>query len=92
MSDYTVLADVSETLLQLLREQMTGLVASDHITLASPADVELDNVDLGTYLATRGEGLPLIRSVLEQAYVAEYGLDADRVRARFADYTARFGL
>jgi uncharacterized protein DUF4255 len=42
MSDYAVLADVSETLLRLLRTQMTGLVAADHIALASPADVELD--------------------------------------------------
>lgn len=42
MSDYVVLADVSETLLRLLRVQMTGLVTPDHITLASPADVELD--------------------------------------------------
>ena len=42
MSDFTVLADVSETLLRLVRTQLTGLVAPDHVTLASPADVELD--------------------------------------------------
>ena len=42
MSDYVVLADVSETLLRLLQTELTHLVASDHVTLASPADVELD--------------------------------------------------
>ena len=42
MSDYVVLADVSETLLQVLRARMTGLVAAGHVTLASPADIEVD--------------------------------------------------
>lgn len=39
------------------------------------ADVALDHVDLGTWLATRGAGLPLIQKVLAQAYIAEYGLE-----------------
>lgn len=42
MSDYAVIADVSETLLKLLRERLAGLVASDHVTLVSPAEIELD--------------------------------------------------
>jgi hypothetical protein len=42
MSDYVVVAAVSDTLLRLLRAGMAGLVASDHITLASPADIEMD--------------------------------------------------
>jgi len=42
MSDYTVIADVSETLLRLLRDRLAGLVASDHVTLVSPAEIELD--------------------------------------------------
>jgi monoamine oxidase len=37
------------------------------------ADVELDHTDLATYLATRGEGLPLIQAALSEAYLAEYG-------------------
>jgi len=41
----------------------------------SDADVELDSLDLATYLDTRAEGLPLIRAVLDEAYVAEYGLE-----------------
>lgn len=42
MSDYTAIADVSDSLVQLLRDHLTGLVASDHVALASPVDVELD--------------------------------------------------
>lgn len=42
MSDYTAIADVSDSLLQLLRDHLGGLVGSDHVTLASPVDVELD--------------------------------------------------
>jgi hypothetical protein len=42
MSDSSAIADVGETLLKVLREQLAPLVAADHITLASPADVELD--------------------------------------------------
>ncbi len=38
-----VIADVSETLLKLLRDQLAGTIASDHVTLASPAEVEVDN-------------------------------------------------
>jgi len=42
MSDYGVVADVSETLLKLLRERLSDLVAADHITPASPAEIDLD--------------------------------------------------
>lgn len=42
MSDHTVLADVGETLLAILRTNMAGLVATDHVTLGSPSDLELD--------------------------------------------------
>jgi monoamine oxidase len=38
-------------------------------------DVLLDQTDLATWLGTRAGDLPLIRKVLEQAYVAEYGLE-----------------
>jgi monoamine oxidase len=44
----------------------------------TPADVALDNTDLQTYLDTRGAGLPLIRAVLAEAYIAEYGLEPSR--------------
>lgn len=41
----------------------------------TPADVAMDNLDLGTWLSTRGAGLPLIQDALAEAYVAEYGLE-----------------
>lgn len=41
----------------------------------APGDVALDQLDLATWLGTRGAGLPLIQKVLEQAYIAEYGLE-----------------
>jgi monoamine oxidase len=39
------------------------------------ADVILDFTDLATYLDMRGNGLPLIRHVLAEAYIGEYGLE-----------------
>jgi monoamine oxidase len=41
----------------------------------SPDDVAFDNLDLATYLDTRAAGLPLIRWLLDVAYVSEYGLE-----------------
>lgn len=38
-------------------------------------DLALDQLDLATWMGTRGAGLPLIQKVLEQAYIAEYGLE-----------------
>ncbi len=37
------------------------------------ADVQYDNFDLATYFETRCAGMPLIRAVLDEAYVSEYG-------------------
>jgi hypothetical protein len=51
MSDHGAIAGVSETLVKLLQEGLVGLVAPDHITLASPAEVELDTSPwLGLFL------------------------------------------
>jgi monoamine oxidase len=38
-------------------------------------DVALDQLDLATWIGTRGAGLPLIQKVLNEAYVAEYGAE-----------------
>jgi monoamine oxidase len=46
--------------------------AADH----TPADEMLDRTSLKQYLESRGAGL-LIKSVIEQAYKAEYGLEID---------------
>jgi hypothetical protein len=42
MGEHGAIADTSESLLRLLRERLNGLVASDHVTLVSPAEIELD--------------------------------------------------
>jgi hypothetical protein len=56
VSDALVIADVSDTLLKLLRDQMSALITPDHITLASPAEVELDTSPwLTLYLYQIGE-------------------------------------
>jgi monoamine oxidase len=39
------------------------------------ADVAFDNLDLAAYLDSRAAGLPLIRWLLDVAYVSEYGLE-----------------
>jgi monoamine oxidase len=49
--------------------QVSGAPSADNHTLA---DIALDNTSLAAYLDTRGAG-PLLRQVLEQAYIAEYG-------------------
>jgi Pvc16 N-terminal domain len=42
MSEYTVIDDISSTLLNLLRANTSALISSDHITSGSPADVQED--------------------------------------------------
>jgi monoamine oxidase len=45
------------------------------------ADVTLDHTDLATYFATRTGGHPLIEAVLNEAYLAEYGLETPQQSA-----------
>ncbi len=42
---------------------------------SNAADVRLDNTDLASYFAARTAGYPLIQAVLNEAYLAEYGLE-----------------
>jgi monoamine oxidase len=42
------------------------------------ADVSFDNTDLASYIATRTSGMPLVAAVLNEAYLAEYGLETWR--------------
>ncbi len=42
MATFTVISDVGDTLLGLLRDNLDGLIAQDHVSLASPADIESD--------------------------------------------------
>ncbi|WP_127534643.1 DUF4255 domain-containing protein [Paenibacillus kobensis] len=50
MATDTVIADVGDSLLRLLREGMSDLVQSSSIVLLSPADVEGQNVSLTLFL------------------------------------------
>jgi len=51
MSDYSAIADVGETLIGLLRDNMEGLITADSIILASPGDIDSkDNVRLSLFL------------------------------------------
>ena len=42
------------------------------------ADIDLDNTSLAAYLNTHCAGHPLIRSVLDEAYVSEYGTETSQ--------------
>ena len=51
MSDYTAIADVSYTLIDLLRDNMGDLIDPDSIVVVSPGDIEPnDNVRLSLFL------------------------------------------
>lgn len=51
MSDYTTIADVGETLIDLLRENMKDLIPLDSIVLVSPGELEgKDSVRLSLFL------------------------------------------
>ncbi len=67
--------DEYRQLVPRIRADLQTLSASPTFFNHTAADVALDNVDLATWLSTRGAGLPLIQKVLAQAYVAEYGLE-----------------
>jgi hypothetical protein len=51
MSDYTAIADVGETLVELLRVNMQDLIPMDSISLVSPGEIEgKDNIRLSLFL------------------------------------------
>lgn len=73
-------AEVIEQFRVLTRRMQPDLRASSGAPTAfdsNAADVQLDALDIRTYLQMRASDLPLIRAVLEEAYLAEYGLEAN---------------
>jgi Pvc16 N-terminal domain len=51
MSGYSAISDASTTLLELLKAEMDNLVAQDHISLSSPAELQQDTTPrLGLFL------------------------------------------
>ncbi|MDD4767585.1 MAG: DUF4255 domain-containing protein [Desulfotomaculaceae bacterium] len=78
MSVYTVIADVGETLIKLLRDNMSDLVNPDTIVLLSPADVAGQNIRLTVFLY----------SVLENSYLRnQEGLAEDPAHLRYPPLT-----
>lgn len=50
VSEYTAIADVGETLIRLLRDNMNDLIPADSVVLMSPADVEGQEIRLTLFL------------------------------------------
>ncbi|MDQ1255036.1 MAG: hypothetical protein QG646_4315 [Euryarchaeota archaeon] len=51
MSDYTAIADVGDTLVELLRVNMKDLIPADSVALVSPGEIEgKDNIRLSLFL------------------------------------------
>lgn len=56
MSEYVVIDDISNTLLNLLKANTSGLISSDHITVSSPSDIMEDaSPRIGLFLYHIGE-------------------------------------
>ncbi len=50
MSEYTAIADIGDTLINLLKDNMSDLINPDMIVLLSPAEVEGQNIRLTLFL------------------------------------------
>jgi len=64
-----------------LRADLRGLSAEPSFFGHTAADVAMDNTTLAQYLEARCGDLPLLRKVLDEAYVAEYGLETSQQSA-----------
>jgi len=58
-----------------LRDDLRTLSGEPSFFSHSPRDEVLDQTDLTSYLSARAADLPLVREVLFQAYISEYGLE-----------------
>ncbi len=67
--------DEFRAVVAIIQDDLHSLGGAASFFTHNDADVELDNTDLQTYFETRCAGFPLIRTVLDEAYVAEYGLE-----------------
>ncbi len=66
MSDYTAIADVGETLVELLRGNMQDLIPADSIALVSPGEIEgKDNIRLSLFLYQVNENAHLKNREME---------------------------
>ena len=67
MSDYTAIADVGETLVDIMRENMQDLIPADSIALVSPGEIEgKDNIRLSLFLYHVEENIYLKNQEMEK--------------------------
>lgn len=67
MSDYTAIADVGDTLVELLRVNMHDLIPPDSIALVSPGEIEgKDNIRLSLFLYHVEENIYLKNQEMEK--------------------------
>ena len=64
-----------------MRRDLHAISGSATFYAHTPDDVVFDHMDLATYLAAKTDGLPLVRAVLNEAYLAEYGLETSQQSA-----------
>ncbi len=64
-----------------MQDDLHAISGSATVASHNAADVALDHTDLATYFATRTTGHPLIEAVLNETYVAEFGLETSQQSA-----------
>ena len=64
-----------------MQDDLHAISGSATAASHNAADVALDHTDLATYFATRTTGHPLIEAVLNETYVAEFGLETTQQSA-----------
>jgi monoamine oxidase len=64
-----------------MQDDLHAISGSATAASHNAADVALDHTDLATYFATRTTGHPLIEAVLNETYVAEFGLETSQQSA-----------
>lgn len=74
VSEQEVVAEY-RVLSKRMQRDLQTLSGAPSFRAHTPADVALDEIDLRTYLETRADDLPIIREVIDIAYVGEYGLE-----------------
>jgi monoamine oxidase len=79
--DEATIVDEYRVLVPRIRADMQTLSAEPTFRSHTAADVALDSMSLAEWLALRCADLPLVRAALEQAYVAEYGLETSEQSA-----------
>ncbi|MFN9993413.1 MAG: flavin monoamine oxidase family protein [Phycisphaerales bacterium] len=69
------------TLVPRMRADLQTCSGEPSFFAYNAGDLALDRLSLREWLATRANDLPIIRAVLDEAYLGEYGLETDRQSA-----------